>query len=290
MRMRTLGLVVVMATALTVPATALGADAAPYGTNDAGGFRNVLPAGQAGTDNALQLGQFEANQTRPDHWTDQEPLYDGLVYASPSITADDVAKYYKDATFGVKPDDVASTESPQPGVTIVRDKAYGVPHIYGDTAEDVEFGAGYAGAEDRLFLMDVLRHTGRGQLSSFAGGSEGNRAMDRTQWQIAPYTEADLQKQIDLAPTVYGELGKTLVRYGNAFVDGINAYIAAARLNPNLMPAEYAAFGTQPTDWNLRDVMAEASLIGGIFGKGGGNEVRSAMALEALQKRFGKAK
>jgi acyl-homoserine lactone acylase PvdQ len=282
-------LILAVAAALVAPATALGA-VAPYGTNDAGGFRNVLPAGEAGTDNALQFAQFTAGGARPPHWTDQEPLYDGLLYASPSITADDVDKYFKDATFGVKPDDLASTETPRPGVTIIRDKAYGVPHIYGDTPEDVEFGAGYAGAEDRLFLMDVLRHTARAQLSSFAGGSEGNRAMDRTQWLIAPYTEADLQKQIDRAGQIYGPLGDQIKTYGQAFVDGINAYISAAQLDPTKMPAEYAAFGTSPAPWKLTDVIAEASLIGGIFGKGGGNEVRSALALEALEKRFGKKK
>ena len=39
---------------------------------------------------------------------------------------------------------------------------------------------GYAAAEDRLFFMDVLRHAGRGELSSFAGGSnagDGRRAV-----------------------------------------------------------------------------------------------------------------
>jgi len=35
------------------PATA--AAVAPYGTHDAGGFRNVLPPGEAGVDNAAQL-------------------------------------------------------------------------------------------------------------------------------------------------------------------------------------------------------------------------------------------
>jgi len=36
-------------------------------------------------------------------------------------------------------------------------------------------------------------------------------------------------------------------------------------------------------------VIAEGSLIGGIFGKGGGAEVRSALALEAFEAKFGKA-
>jgi acyl-homoserine lactone acylase PvdQ len=277
------------ALACAAPATAL-ADVQPYGTNDAGGFRNVLPPGEAGTDNALQLALFQAAGTVPPHFTDQQPLYDGLLFASPTLTHDDVAKYFKDATFGVRDGDVESTESPRAGVIIVRDKAYGVPHIYGATDDDVEFGAGYAGAEDRLFLMDVLRHTGRAQLSSFVGGAAGNRAMDRTQWAIAPYTEDDLQKQIDLAPTVYGDRGRELVERGNAFVDGINAYVDKALSDPSKLPGEYVALGKSPAHWTLRDVIAEASLIGGIFGKGGGNELRSALLLQALQQRFGAKK
>src|SRR4051812_32959673 len=216
------------AAALVAPASTLAATAAPYGTNDSGGFRNVLPAGQAGTDNAFQFAQFNLNGSRPDHWTDQEPLYDGLLYASPSITGADVAKYYKDATFGVKPEDVASTTSPRAGVTIIRDKGYGVPHIYGDTRDDVMFGAGYAGAQDRLFLMDVLRHTGRAQLSSFVGGSASNREMDRTQWAIAPYTEADLQQQIDGAERFYGARGLRVKQDLDSYLAGINAYINEA--------------------------------------------------------------
>ncbi len=276
-------------TAILVAALGASAQAAvqPYGANDAGGFRNVLPPGEAGTDNALELAAFQATGARPNHWDDQLPLYTGLLYASPNITHDDVAKYFKDATFGVKPEDVASTVSPRPGVIIVRDKAYGVPHIYGETDEDVEFGAGYAGAQDRLFLMDVLRHYARGQLSSFAGGDPSNRQLDREQWAVAPYTEADLQSQLDLAPTVYGELGTQLVQRASAFVDGVNAYINEAKTNPTKMPAEYAALGKVVEPWKLTDTIAEASLIGGIFGKGGGNEVGSALVLRAMEKRFG---
>jgi acyl-homoserine lactone acylase PvdQ len=268
----------------------MAAAPAPYGTNDAGGFRNVLPAGEAGLANALQLAQFHATGDRPAHWTDQEPLYDGLLYASPSLKPDDVAKYYKDATFGVKTDDIGSTESPRPGVTIVRDKAYGIPHIYGDTFQDVEFGTGYAGAEDRLFLMDILRHTGRATLSSFIGGAAGNRAQDQTQWSIAPYTEDDLLKQIDQGLQRFGALGQHVRDGAQAYIDGINQYISEAMLDPTKLPAEYAALGKTPAPWKLTDVIAEASLIGGIFGKGGGAEVKSAQLLTTLEQRFGKKK
>ena len=112
--------------------------------------------------------------------------------------------------------------------------------------------------------------------------------MDRAQWAIAPYNEEDLQLQIDIADDVYGELGAELVQRLNAFVDGINAYIDEAMTDPSKMPAEYAAFGTMPEPWTPTDVIAEASLIGGIFGKGGGNEVGSAEVLNALVEKFGK--
>lgn len=279
----------VVALAFLLLAAPASAAVTPYGTNDAGGFRNVLPPGEAGTDNLLQFGQFNANGQRPPHFDDQQPLYENLLYASPKLRHDQISQFFKDATFGVKAGDTAGTESPpgHPGVRIVRDRQFGVPHIYGDTADDVEFGAGYAGAEDRLFLMDILRHTGRAQLSSFAGGAAGNRKMDRTQWAIAPYTEADLQRQIDDAPKLYGAEGTRLVRYGKDYVDGINAYVNATRTDPTKLPFEYGAFGKTPQPWKLTDVIAEASLIGGIFGKGGGQEVRSALFLQALERRFG---
>jgi acyl-homoserine lactone acylase PvdQ len=279
--------VIVALLALLVLTPAAAAAPTPYGTDNVPGFRNVLPPGAKGTDNALELAAFTAAGSYPAHWLDQQPLYENLLYASPSLTHEQIDDYFKDATFGVKESDVESTTTPRDGVTIIRDKGYGVPHIYGDTRGDVLFGEGYAGAQDRLFLMDVLRHTGRAQLSSFVGGSAGNRAMDRTQWALAPYTEADLQKQIDLADEFYGAEGAQLQADLREYVAGINAYIAAARNDPTLMPGEYAAFGKSVEDWKGTDVIATASLIGGIFGKGGGREVRSALAMQAFTKRFG---
>jgi acyl-homoserine lactone acylase PvdQ len=260
----------------------------PYGANDAGGFRNVLPAGENGTDNAAQLLEFQTNGTYPPHYADQLPLYANLLHGSPTLTHEQIGSYFKDATFGVKEGDVASTESPRSDVTIQRDNSFGVPHIYGSTRGGVMFGAGYAAAQDRLFLMDVLRHTGRAELSSFVGGAEGNRSMDQVQWTIAPYTEADLQSQIDNAPILYGAEGEQVVEDVNNYVAGINAYVHEALINPSKMPAEYAALKQVPTEWKPTDVIAEASLIGGIFGKGGGSEVRSALTLQAFEQKFGK--
>ena len=61
---------------LGVSVALLGVSAAqaqvqPYGTNDYGGFRNILPPGTNGFDDAAQLAQFEAAGTRPEHSSDQ---------------------------------------------------------------------------------------------------------------------------------------------------------------------------------------------------------------------------
>ena len=260
-----------LAAAVVLPAAG-AAQVQPYGHNDAGGFRNVLPPGAAGTDNAAQFGAFQAAGTYPDHWIDQQSLYEGLVQAaaSPGFGEQEVFAHFKDATFGVPEGEVESTISPRPGVTIIRDSGYGVPHIYGQTRPDTMFGVGYASAQDRLFLMDILRHTARAQLSSFIGGSDGNREMDRTQWQLAPYTEADLQAQIDGAGELYGPEGEQVVEDVEGYVAGINAYIERALVDPTLMPAEYTVLGKSPEPWKPTDLMAEASLIGAIFSVGGG--------------------
>ena len=158
-------------------------------------------------------------------------------------------------------------------MTIVRDKGFGVPHVYGATRDGAMFGLGYAGAEDRLFFMDVLRHAGRAQLSSFAGGAGG--AMDAEQWEVAPYTEADLERQAEQDPAAHGPQGEILRRDADNYIAGINQYISEAKLDPTKLPGEYAAIGRPqgPDPWKREDLIATASLVGGIFGRGGGNEL-----------------
>lgn len=282
--MGTLVLVAVALCAL-LPAIASGA-AQPYGTNDSGGFRNVLPPGENGLDNFKQLLLFKGPGLLPPHYADQQALYENLLYAAPTLTEDQIPSYYKDATFGVPAGEVESTIEPRPGATIVRDKAFGIPHIYGDTRADTMFGAGYAGAQDRLFLMDVLRHTGRAELASFLGGS--NAGTDASQWSFAPYTEADRERALAQTPQDYGQAGQQAVEDLQAYVDGINAYIAKAQLDPELKPAEYTILGKPMEPWKPTDVLAIASLIGGIFGRGGGNELNSALTMESFVNRFGK--
>jgi hypothetical protein len=64
------GLVAVGLALLGLP-TASTAAVQPYGTHDAGGFRNVLPPGAKGVDNAVELAAFLTAGLYPSHWIDQ---------------------------------------------------------------------------------------------------------------------------------------------------------------------------------------------------------------------------
>ena len=57
--------------------------------------------------------------------------------------------------------EVAGLSAP---VEIVRDNA-NVPHIFGQTDEDVFYALGLAHAQDRLWQMTMLRRTAQGRLS-----------------------------------------------------------------------------------------------------------------------------
>ena len=274
------------AAVLSVPAA--HAQVQPYGTSDYGGFRNILPPGTNGFDDASQLAAFEATGARPQHNDDQLSMYSNLTTAAGSITPATVPDYFKDATFGVPAGDTDTTQSPEAGVTIVRDKQFGVPHIYGDTRAELMFGIGYATAEDRLFFIDALRHSGQGDLASFAGGA--NVSMDQEVWADEPYTQQDLVNQVNYMHDRPG--GEQLFDDATSYVNGINAYINQAEQPLNyltMMPAEYAAIGQPqgPTPFTLENLVSIATLVGGIFGNGGGDQLYNAQLYENMVKKFG---
>ena len=249
----------------------------------------ILPAGENGLVNAAQLAKFEATGQRPPHSQDQLAPYENLEFGSPSLTDSALHNYYLDESFGVKPGQIIRTENPSPKVPVIiyRD-THDIPHIYGKTDPALAFGAGFAQAEDRLFLMDVLRHFGAGTLTSFLGPSCADEQMDHDELLLAPYTTAQANAQINALPAEFGAQGRRAVTMIHSYVQGINAYIAKATTDPALMPVEYSLFGPAKP-WAPADVVAVAGLIGGIFGDGGGGEVRNAALLRYLQGQLGRS-
>ena len=286
-----------LALCLAAPAAAAPPQPEPYRAHDAGGFRNVLPPGQGTNATPAQIAAFEANGTYPPHTHDQLGMYSNLLYAAQGLGAPQIDDYFKDASFGVAPGGLEGQPySPRGDVTIERDK-FGVPHIYGSGRAGAIFGTGYAAAQDRLFLIDVLRHTGRAELSSFAGGE--NRAMDESIWADTPYTEQDLQRQYDDAARLHGQQGIQLQKDLQNYAAGINKYIGEICATQVNVPGEYALIASVNPDtniclpenrWKVTDVVSIGALVGGIFGKGGGGEVANALRLEAAQEKFGMRK
>lgn len=283
---------------------AQGADTVPDpATADSyGSVRNVVPAGQAGSINALELvrvllgdplGRVAVDgKNAPKNFADQLEMYDDLAKHRPADITDAVIdKDYKKA--GFVPEKVVSTTRPKAGVTIQRDQ-FGVPYITGKTYEDTMFGAGFAGTQDRMFLMDALRHLGAGRGAEFVGGTEGNIAMDREQLRTSYYTPKEAEDQLQVIADENGAEGQRLLRGADAYIAGINA--AQKRMCPLLLPvgadcpAEYLALQKKPTPWTRADLTYVASLVGGIFGKGGGHEFANGIYYDKLVKKFGATK
>ncbi len=293
------GLVAVVG-ALAVSVATIGAGAPARAAGDGGaGYRQsdyadgqamyVLPPGENGLVNATDALQFEATGKRPANSDDQLSQYSNLLYGYHDLTNAKLSTYYNDESFGVKPGDVTRTESPGDGATIYRDTK-DMPHIYAGTDSGAAFGAGYAQAEDRLFLMDVLRHYGEGTLASFLGASCEFEQMDHDQLLLSAYTPAQAQAQVDALPQEYGVQGQRAKDMIESYVQGVNAYIAATQTDPSKLPADYVAGAPDqllPQKWDAGDVVAIAGLIGGIFGKGGGFETQNAQLLTYLQKKYG---
>ncbi|WP_407703871.1 penicillin acylase family protein [Streptomyces smaragdinus] len=248
---------------------------------------DILTPGENGHATLAGILLHRTIGTRPAHSNDQIEKYDNLLHDYSGLTEDQLANYFVDASFGVAPDQVDSAYAPRSGVTITRDKATGTAHIKGTTRSDTEFGAGYAAGEDRLWLMDLLRHVGRGQLSSFAGGAAGNRDLEQSLWAVAAYQEPDLQAQLDRI-RASGSQGSQAVQDIGDYVAGINAFIDDT-VGDLTYPGEYelTGHGSSIADFKPTDVVAIASVIGAIFGSGGGGEVENALAKMALQKQYG---
>ncbi|TWP49949.1 penicillin acylase family protein [Lentzea tibetensis] len=260
-----------------------------------GQCEDILPPGNNGNATLAEILTHKAFGTRPAHSADQLGKYDALAHGYQGLTNAQLTDFYNDAAFGVPADQVESTIKPRSDVTIVRDKKIGMAHVNGTTRSGTEFGAGYAAAQDRLWLMDLFRHLGRGTLSGFAGGAPGNRVLEQGFYSQIAYTEADLQAQIDRVANT-GPRGQQALKDVKDYVDGINAYLAKSIKDRNF-PGEYVltAHADSITNWNdiqpfkPTDMVAIASVVGGLFGAGGGGEVQSALVKLAAQNKYGAA-
>ena len=219
---------------------------------------NVLPPGQAQDGPSLK---------------DQIPLYDGLTDLRGNVTATDLTRFYKPETLGLGGVKPVRVELPKPGVTIDRDM-WDVPHIYGTTRANTEFGAGWATAEDRGLDLQLLRSAGRISALDVPGYDAFGVALSGRPFVPSAQTEAVLSQQVALAEKTAA--GRQLLKDVDAYIAGINAYLVSQ--------------GGYVAPFTRNDVIAIGTLIGAVFGAGGGHEAQSAELLAGLQQRLGATK
>ncbi|WP_433789614.1 penicillin acylase family protein [Actinoplanes sp. CA-252034] len=287
------------ATLLLIPAALVTAGpqpaAAAYATNDycLGECSDILPPGQNGDADLAAILAHQVFGTMPANASNQLAPYANLTHSYTGLTPGQINTFFNNASYGVAAANVASTITPRPDVTIVRDRTLGVPHVTGTTRAGTMFGAGYAGAQDRLFLMDLMRHVARGSLTGFAGGAAGNRDLEQSVWRNSPYTEADLQNQINTLRSS-GTRGAQLYDDVLQYLAGINRYIDDCMAARDC-PGEYVLTGHLdsvtnaggPVDFVPTDLIAVAGVIGGLFGGGGGTEMQSALVRIAARAKYG---
>lgn len=165
----------------------------------------------------------------------------------------------------------------QSEITIVRD-AFGVPHVYGETGEDVSYGAGYALAQDRLWQMHIFRMVAKGNLSRLLGPLivESDKTV-----RFWTYTAEERAARFETYP-------EDIKSRWLAWVDGINAWIAEASVDPSKMPFEFVEYAELPIEpWTIDDSVAMSDYLIWTFGSGGGSEVRNLADLQAYIDKFG---
>lgn len=206
-----------------------------------------------------------------DDSLDQLALYDALTPLRGDVTDDDIEAYFLPQNFEpVGP--TREEDTGRAGTTIVYDD-FGIPHITGETREDLAFGAGWVTARDRALLLDLGRGASRVAVADVPGIDAFSLVTSGQPFVPSAAAEQLVTDQVDLIRETYGEEGDEILADAQAYVDGVNAYSEAN--------------GVEREPFTVNDVVAVTAFIGSIFGAGGGSEAGNAEYLSTLQAALG---
>ena len=139
-------------------------------------------------------------------------------------------------------------------VTVRRDER-GIPYIEAKNDDDLYFAQGYVTASDRLWQMDLLRRTERGELAEVLGAGPNNAALEQDKQHrtlgFAQEVEAELAQATPSS--------RALIE---AYARGVNAYISS--LDAKTLPPEFQILQYKPKPWTP----ADSVLIGKAFAEG----------------------
>jgi len=197
---------------------------------------------------------------------DQLPLYDGLTPLRGDISDEDIENHFLPENFEPVGE---TTEEPtgRPGLTINYDD-YGIPHVTGQTREDLAFGAGWVTARDRSILVNLGRWTARLAVADVPGIDAFGALLAGQSFVPSAATEQLVTDQVNLIIETYGDEGRQIIADAQAYADGYNAYRDTQ--------------GSNPVPVTVNDVVAVTAFIGSIFGAGGGAEAVNAEFLSQL--------
>ena len=149
--------------------------------------------------------------------------------------------------------DTLRTPGLQQPVEILKDRS-GISHIYAKNEHDLFFAQGYSAARDRLFQLEIWRRQATGTVSELLGRRELERDIGTRLFKY----RGDLTREL----TSYHPHGVAIV---NAFVDGVNAYVAETERNPKLLPLEFRLLNTKPGRWTPEVVISRhQGLLGNV--------------------------
>jgi len=137
------------------------------------------------------------------------------------------------------PPPTAAVQGLKKGVTVRRDER-GIPYIEADDELDLYFAQGYVTASDRLWQMDLLRRTARGELSELFGRVTLEEDKRRRTYGFARVADANAAQA---PPQVRAVM--------EAYARGVNAYIDS--LDENTLPLEFKLLGYKPRHWTPAD-------------------------------------
>ena len=132
-------------------------------------------------------------------------------------------------------------------VAVSRDER-GIPHIVATNDADLYFAQGYVTAQDRLWQMDLLRRSMRGEMSEIFGQTTLEEDKRHRRYGFA--TLAD-----ELAAHLPPEQAALL----DAYAAGVNAHLAT--LDAKTLPPEFQLLQYQPRPWRA----ADSIIIGKLF-------------------------
>ena len=136
-------------------------------------------------------------------------------------------------------------------VTVRRDER-GIPYIEAANDLDLHFAQGYVTASDRLWQMDLMRRTARGELAEILGAGPNNAALDQDKQHrtlgFAQEADAEVAQATPQSRALF-----------EAYAAGVNAYISS--LDAKSLPPEFQILQYKPRPWTPVDSLLVTKLF-----------------------------